>query len=409
MDKILIKGLSFSLLTIPAVVLTIHRGINVSAILILILSLSLLTTQRPFDLSLNKKEKCLIFPFIILPIVIAFDVILRGVSFRYLDYYLRFILVLPIYFALRQTKVDLRPFMGGILIGAIGAGILALFQKFYLQQIEIHGHVLRINFGNISLLLGFMSVAGLFLVRHRQYKKTTYALTFLAFVLGITGSILSGTRGGWIAIPCFMIFFLMYFPTRRVYKLASVAILAVLMGMTYQGNEHFKSRINLAYTSVEASFLASKAVPIASSTGIRLEIWKAAWCIITENPVFGIGSGQFKQALKTKMDQGEIKKIQQYSHVHNEPLHFLVITGVVGLLAYLLVYLGAVYYFYRALTNRASEQVRYLGFLGILLVSGYFIFGLTNYSFGHNLMVIFFALMIVVIAGLIRSIECFGE
>jgi hypothetical protein len=61
--------------------------------------------------------------------VIAFDVILRGINLRYLDYYLRFVLAILIFLALRKIKVSLTPLITGILMGSIGAGIFALYQK----------------------------------------------------------------------------------------------------------------------------------------------------------------------------------------------------------------------------------------------------------------------------------------
>jgi O-antigen ligase len=59
----------------------------------------------------------------------------------------------------------------------------------------------KINFGNISLLLGMMSLAGLFLIKETRFKKSFAIISILAFILGVTGSVLSGARGGWLAIP----------------------------------------------------------------------------------------------------------------------------------------------------------------------------------------------------------------
>ena len=104
MDKIITKSLSLSLFTMPAFVLTIRHGGNLSAITILLLSLIVLLSQPLGNLILNKKEKVLIFSLLLLPIIIALDVILRDLKFKYLDYYLRFILVIPIYFALKMSS-----------------------------------------------------------------------------------------------------------------------------------------------------------------------------------------------------------------------------------------------------------------------------------------------------------------
>ena len=196
MDKIFTKYLSLSLLTMPAFVLTIHHGVSISAIPILLLSLIVLIYRYPIDISLNKKEKILIISLMFLPVVIFFDVTLRGSSFRYLDYYLRFILVIPIFFALREVKVSLTPLIIGILIGSIGAGIFSLYEIYYLNNPRLMdyvtlGYMSKINFGNISLLLGVMSLAGLFVVNDLPYKKTNQIVSIGALYKHDLGKVLN--------------------------------------------------------------------------------------------------------------------------------------------------------------------------------------------------------------------------
>ncbi|NOQ16718.1 MAG: hypothetical protein GQ581_06625 [Methyloprofundus sp.] len=409
MDKIFTKLLSLSLLTMPAFVLTVHHGVSIAALPILLLSLIVLKYRYPIDISLNKKEKILIFSLVFLPVVISLDVILRGVSFRYLDYYLRFILVIPVFFALREVQVNLTPLILGIVVGSIGGGLFSLYEIYYLNNLRLMdyvtlGYMAKINFGNISLLLGMMSLAGLFIVNDIRYKKTFYIVTLLAFILGVTGSVLSGARGSWIAIPFFIGLFIMYFPVSRFYKIISVVILIVLMVLTYYSRDYVKSRVDHAYKET-AAYYNSDPDAANTPTGTRLELWKVARIMVVEHPLFGIGSGQFKQALKEKIDTGEIKKIHLYSHVHNEPLQILVTTGIIGFLAYLILYVGVAYYFYSSLIASNIKRVRYLSFLGIMTVGAYFIFGLTNYTFGHHVMILFFAVMVAVFAGMISSIE----
>jgi len=405
MTKILATLFSISLGLMPALVLTIRHGDNIATITLFILSLIQLLQHRPINFSLNTKEKILIFSLILLPIVMAFDVVLRDLRFRYLDYYLRFILVIPIYFALRQTKVNLKPFFIGILLGAIGAGLFAIYQTIFINTHNVHGHIMKINFGNLSLLLGIMSIAGLFLLQDVPYKKTLILLCLVSFGFGLTASILSGTRGGWVALPFFISLFLVYFPIRKINKLISIVALAAILIISYSSNSYFKSRTDSAYNNA-SSYLYSDGLKSAnSSEGVRFELWKAAWIIFTEKPVFGVGSGQFDETLKEKIDAGEIPKIQVFDHAHSEPLQILATTGIIGLLSYIFLYAGIAYYFYRSLTPSSTYEIRYLSILGLMLVGSFFIFGLTNYSFGHQVMVLFFSVMVVSIAGILKSIE----
>ncbi len=405
MTKILTILLSLSLGLMPALVLTIRHGGNIAAITLLILSLIHLIQHRPINFSLNTKEKILILSLALLPIIIAFDVLLRDLRFRYLDYYLRFILVIPIYFALRQTKVNLKPFIIGILIGALGAGVFALYQAMFIDVHNVHGYIMKINFGNLGLLLGVMSIAGLFLLPEVPYKKTFILLCLLSIGFGLTASILSGTRGGWIAMPFFVGLFLVYFPASKKRKLISMGALAIILIMTYTSNSYFKSRMDAAYSNAGTYLYSDGSKAVNTSEGIRFELWKAAWIMFTEYPIFGIGSGQFNDILKEKIDAGEIPKIQVFDHAHNEPLQILATTGIIGFLSYIFLYAVTAYYFYSSLTPGSTYKTRYLSLLGLMLVGGFLIFGLTNYSFSHQVMVLFFAVMVASIAGMIRNIE----
>ena len=409
MDNIFTKSLSLSLFTMPALVLTVHHGVSISAIPILVLSLIVLKYSYPVKIRLNKKEKILIFSLLLLPLIMALDVILRDLRLRYVDYYLRFVFVLPVFFALRKVRVNLTPLVMGILIGSIGAGVFALYQNYYLDhslsEYSSLGYMIKINFGNISLLLGMMSLAGLFLVKGIPFKKIYIVISIFAFLLGITGSILSGSRGGWLAIPFFIGLFFIYFPGSRKFKIFSVISLILGILVIYYSNSYVKSRIDLAYTNTETYFSTNQLTATKTSTGTRLELWKAGWMIVQTHPLLGIGSGQFKQVLEEKIDAGKIKEIELYSHVHNESLQILISTGIAGFLAYLILYAGSIYFFYSSLKESNSNKVSYLSFMGIMTIGAYFIFGLTNYSFGHHVMVLFLAVMIAIFSGAISSIE----
>jgi len=405
MTKILATLLSISLGLMPALAVTVYHGCNIAAIPLLIVSLIYLIQSRPIKFNLNTKEKILILSLVLLPIVIAFDVLLRDLRFRYLDYYLRFILVIPIYFALRQRKVSLKYFFVGILFGAIGSGLLAIYQTIFVNAHNVHGYIMKINFGNLSLLLGVMSLAGLFLLQGIRYKKSLIFICLISFCFGLIASILSGTRGGWIALPFFISLFLVYFPAKKWKKTLSFVVLTIILIITYSTNSYFKLRADSAYNNA-STYLYSDGLKAAnSSEGIRFELWKAAWLIFTEHPIFGIGSGQFNDVLKEKIGAGEIPKIQVFDHAHSEPLQALATTGIIGFLSYIFLYAGIAYYFYSSLNLSSTYKIRYLSILGLMLVGGFFIFGLTNYSFGHQVMVLFFAVMVVSIAGMIKNIE----
>ncbi|NYT46538.1 MAG: O-antigen ligase family protein [Candidatus Methanofishera endochildressiae] len=66
------------------------------------------------------------------------------------------------------------------------------------------------------------------------------------------------------------------------------------------GKRKVKSRIDLTYKNTDSYFSTDNLQAAQTSTGTRLELWKAAQMMIIEQPIFGIGSGQFRHRLKEK-------------------------------------------------------------------------------------------------------------
>ena len=87
----------------------------------------------------------------------------------------------------------------GVWLGACGSGLLALYQTSVQALPRATGFTNAIQYGDLSLVLGMMC-AVLLLVewpRWRHWQKLGWAL---AMLLGCLGSLLSGSRGGWLAL-----------------------------------------------------------------------------------------------------------------------------------------------------------------------------------------------------------------
>ena len=134
-------------------------------------------------------------------------------------------------------------------------------------------------------------------------------------------------------------------------------------------------------------------------------MWEIAWDIFNEHPTIGIGSGRYKKVVGNKIKSGNAPKINLSDHPHNEPLYILVSLGIFGFLAYIFLYISTGYYFYSSLIRSNTKQIKYLSTLGLMTVGSFFIFGLTNYSFGHQIMVTFFAVIVANLAGALHSHE----
>jgi O-antigen ligase len=159
-----------------------------------------------------------------------FGILIHELSVSEFDRPLRFILagIALLYLLNYPPRPDF--FWAGIGLGAIGAGLWALWQVVINETTRAGGFTMIIQFGNISLLLGLISLLGII---WSIADKKKYAMSFflIATLSGITGSILSGTRGGWIAIPFAIIgiFYVFRHKFKKIHLFAASCTLTIIV------------------------------------------------------------------------------------------------------------------------------------------------------------------------------------
>jgi O-antigen ligase len=118
----------------------------------------------------------------------------------------------------------------------------------------------------------------------------------------------------------------------------------------------------------------------ATSIGARLVMWSVAWNIFKAHPVVGTGAGTFASELRRGMESGTIPRIQEaFKHAHSDVLNFMATGGLIGMLAYLGVIGGPLFFFARALRQADGDVHRRLyAALGVLVTVSFFCFGLFN-------------------------------
>ena len=184
------------------------------------------------------------------------------------------------------------------------------------------------------------------------------SLALLVFLCGFS-LILTMSRTSWIAVLITMLF--IGFAVQK--KLLMVIVIGVCALLIFMLPSKF---ITHAKTIAQVDkFFASK-----KTLGDRLLCWKASISMIREHPLLGIGPGKknFRDAFqlyggKIKEAEKQIKKekasgqpkeikirkksvvkgVEKLSHAHNIFLHIWVETGIVGLLAFLWLFVMVFY------------------------------------------------------------------
>ena len=128
----------------------------------------------------------------------------------------------------------------------------------------------------------------------------------------------------------------------------------------------------------------SMADPEEAGVRERIYMWKSGLAMWRERPILGVGPGGVKRDYVRYAREEAVKK--RTGHVHNTPLQILVERGVLGLAAWLWLWIA----FYADVIRRLRrlppdatvERALVLG--GIAAITGFLIGGLSEYNFGDS-------------------------
>lgn len=314
------------------------------------------------------------------------------------DWASRFLLSIPIFLALRQTNVRVIAVMQFALpLGALatlialilhpapwGEGRSTTWYEFNL-----------IHFGDTALMLGFLSLFSINWMR--KDPSPILILKLAGFLAGLYMSIQTGQRGGWIAIaPVFLLWVVSHNRERLWLKLAitTVAIVCATW-LSYAFVDIVHLRFNNFWQDVSNFADGNK----DTSLGTRLQHWRAAVLLFSENPLFGVGPGGFSQAMPALSQQGLLTPAAAgmgNAEVHSEIFAKGAETGIFGLVSLMSVYIVPTVIFLK-FAKSATSPSRRAAFMGLCLIIGFFIFGLTVEIFNLKMTASFFSLTLAVL------------
>jgi O-antigen ligase len=128
----------------------------------------------------------------------------------------------------------------------------------------------------------------------------------------------------------------------------------------------------------------SMADPEEAGVRERIYMWKSGFAMWRERPILGVGPGGVKRDYVRYAREEALKK--RTGHVHNTPLQILVERGVLGLAAWLWLWIAFYAHAIRRLRQLPAEAVaeRALVVGGIAAITGFLIGGLSEYNFGDS-------------------------
>jgi O-antigen ligase len=175
---------------------------------------------------------------------------------------------------------------------------------------------------------------GLALTRQRVLYRWWFALACGAGIVGIMTTL---SRGSWLTLPVsFTIVFVMVYG-RRIVRVKSAAG-GFLLGCGVLVALYF------AYPTIEKRFTHTD----YKSSASRAPLNRAAWSIVEQFPVAGVGLNNFAESFKVYDTTGNSRIFRGYRHVvHNLYLWIWAETGTIGLIAYLMPFLVTIWVAWR--------------------------------------------------------------
>jgi O-antigen ligase len=250
------------------------------------------------------------------------------------------------------------------------------------------------TFGNTSYISGYMifNIYFALILFFRQKNWGLRSFYAVAIIMMLSAMKIASTRGAYVglALSILLLFFLLaVFNKNKKLKFGSMAAAVV-----------FVLFIVSIYTSAQSDWVKNNGVFTriaqinfgASTFQTRLISWKTALTDFPRHPILGTGYGNFAITFDKYFDpkfydytRGET----YFDHAHNNVVDIASTTGLVGLAAYLSIFVAVFYYLIRGYRQNKFGLVEFI-FLTCVIVA-YFIQNIVLF----DSLVTYFSLMIM--------------
>ena len=350
---------------------------------------------------LGSTEKYVLYSFALFTVIsiISFLVMPKSrVGQMHLEDYGVFLMIIPLYLLLRQFRINLTVFLLVISVVLIGLGV----QSYLSISTRPSGGVNAMRFANVTLIMSFFLMVAFVVLK--SPTKRAKSMLVLASCFGLFACLMAQSRGALLSIPVLVFAYSIYLYRKGDSRIFLMVILLGLVSLAFLSQQ---SRVQKTFSSVEEYFEGDS----RSALGARFDMFKAAFILIKEKPVFGHGLGSYPvEASKIRVRIPSMNyEVGLWNNPHNEILLVMVEKGVIGLVTLVLVFWAPAYFFWQALRrssrfkNNAVIKFYSVSGLGLLLV--YMVAGQSVALFEHDVFNHFYILMVILFVSQIRAHE----
>ena len=382
-------------------VLIIPKGYNYAPIILSAIGLIYFIPLKK-KLSFSSEDKKMIFSFLFYFSTFLLPIIINKDGIREIDNPSRLILFIPLLLLFKNFPIKRKTILYAIPSSALITGCVALFQKFALGYEKPFPETMSIQMGDIAISLStFSLVISLHFATKKEYKIVIFG--FIAVILSICTSALSGARGGWIGLPIIVGIILFLYKEFINKKLIITLIAIITIGLTALiDNPKFgiEKRYNAAKSDI-VSYLEKN--NRNTSLGARFDMWGNALIAIKEAPIFGHGSNGYESFKHKQVKSKQMAKTTLgFNSLHNQYLESWVKRGIIGFIGLILVILTPLFFFIRNL-NTENLETRCIAILGVTHIISHLFFFTSQSFLAHNSGNIFYFFTCIIFYSLVRK------
>ncbi|MFO6419940.1 O-antigen ligase family protein [Hylemonella sp. W303a] len=381
----LLNGLMFSIF---GILFLQRRYLDITDLLVIIALITVLmrtdtrqTMWRLFAGSSSIDLRWIAWPFLTWCLVISLTWLTGLHPSNYPHQTLRYTLALSLLALTLGNRPASRYLLWGLCVAAVVAAGQSAWDWLIADKSRAAGLMLKpIDFGNWSAFTGMLLI--LFAALASQWQMRWRIGALLLAILSLLACALSATRGSFLAIPVLAVFLLFLRKDRFHRWLLGLGLIATIIGsLLILRLPSLQEDLRLVEAKQDMT-QATGGKNYATSIGARFVMWQSAWEMFKQHPITGVGpgSGGYSDELDQMLKKGELPPIQQvFNHAHSDIMHTLATSGLLGLIAYLVLIAGPLIFFGRALHRAdADAHQRMYAAAGLLVVSSGLCFGLTD-------------------------------
>ena len=370
-----------------------HGGQSAIVLLLTMLYVYIAKRKESIDFTLHKEEKIFVYLVFVFWLLQLFGILYQPEGYEFanaraqlksFDFPMRWLLLLPVFFLLRRYLVDWRVMAIGMGIGVFISVAIATYQVYVLGLDRAYGASNHpIPFAELMVAADLL-LWMLMIYAWSNGNKIISFILLVASLAGFYGSLLSVTRGAWLAYVFMIIIWLIYIfrkglsDKKNLFSAPIIARLLLAVLVFYVVSQTDQYQVLQSRTAGTINNISEGGYN--SATGARLTIYQDAFEVIKQHP-FGIGTDNFL-AIKQSNNNA-------FSQAHNELINLWVENGIQGVVVLLLLLGHASKAFYKNLKH-PNDLVSIYAACGLMLIVSYMIFGFSQAIFSHHQTLIFF-------------------